>query len=92
LRPAIWLGVALLFFALLFPAVGLRYDATKDRAGKGSTTDPVILTYANPLFPGRLAADRHKAQLRLFGNSCLAAIEIAAFQKGRPQERGRNRN
>jgi hypothetical protein len=80
-RPAIWLGTTLLFFALLFPAVGLRYDSTKVRAGTAASSDPVILTYARPLFPGQPDADRHKAQWRLFGNSFLTALEIAAFQK-----------
>ncbi|PYT60644.1 MAG: hypothetical protein DMG35_10805 [Acidobacteria bacterium] len=80
-RPAIWLGVTLLLFALLYPAVGLRYDSTKGRAGTTAPSVPVNLTYASPLFLGQPAPNRHKAQWRLFGISCLTALEIAAFQK-----------
>jgi len=80
-RPAILLGATLLLFALLFPAVGLRYDPTKDYAGNAPTSAPVVLTYASPLLPWQPVADRHRAQWRLFGNSCLTAVQIAAFQK-----------
>jgi uncharacterized protein YjbI with pentapeptide repeats len=80
-RPAVWLGVTMFLFALVYPAFGLRYDSTRDRAGTTAPSTPLILTYASPLFPGQPAANRHKAQWRLFGNSCLTALEIAAFQK-----------
>ena len=80
-RPALWLGATLLLFALLYPAIGLRYDSTKDRAGTAVLSVPVVLTYADPLLPGQPATDRRKAQWRLFGSSCLSALEIAAFQK-----------
>jgi len=79
-RPALWLGVVLLSFAVLYPVFGLRYEPAKEHAGIGSDA-PVILSYGNPLFPGQLDAHRHKAQLRLFGNSLLTAVEIAGFQK-----------
>ncbi len=78
-RPALWFGATLFFFALLYPLVGL-HDSTRETAG--ITTPPVVVvTYSNPLFPGQPAADRHKAQWRLFGKSLLTALETAAFQK-----------
>jgi uncharacterized protein YjbI with pentapeptide repeats len=80
-RPAIWLGVVLLLAALLFPKAGLRYDPAKDRAGAVTASSPVVLTYASPLFPGQPETERHRAEWRLLGNSCLTALEIAAFQK-----------
>jgi len=81
-RPAIWLGVTLLLFALLYPAVGLRYDQAKDRVAAVAVSTPAVtLSYDTPLFPGQPAADRHKAQWELFWNSCLTSVEIAAFQK-----------
>lgn len=80
-RPAIWLAATLLVFALLLPAIGLRYDPAKDRAGTMAAASPVVLTYWNPLFPGQAEVEGRRAIWRLFGNSCLTSLQIAAFQK-----------
>lgn len=55
--------------------------AASSSASASPSADVFVLTYANPLFPGQPESYRHKAQLRLFGNSLLTALEIAAFQK-----------
>jgi hypothetical protein len=41
----------------------------------------IVLTYDHPLLVGQPESDRRQAKWRLFGNSCVTALEIAAFQK-----------
>jgi hypothetical protein len=81
LRPGVLLVATLLLFAALFPVAGLRYDPAKDGAWGGGAPPPVVLTYWTPVLPWQPASDRHRAQWRLFENSCLTSLQIAAFQK-----------
>ncbi len=79
-RPAFWFVATLLFFALLYPSVGL-HDSTKETAGITAARDPVVnLAYTKKL-KEEPAADFYKSQLTVFAKSFLTAVEIAAFQK-----------
>ena len=80
MQPALWFIVVLFIFALLYPAVGLRDGSAKYRAIDAPAADPV-LSYATQWASANTVADRMKGQLNLFGNSFLAAAEIATFQK-----------
>ncbi|HEV1993977.1 MAG TPA: hypothetical protein VGR03_06590 [Candidatus Acidoferrum sp.] len=83
-RPALWLVTILFAFALLFPVAGLRYDPAKDpHAVSGAAQSSYVLTYWHPFPPGQASTSRHKAQWRLFGNSCVTALDVATFQRDR---------
>jgi uncharacterized protein YjbI with pentapeptide repeats len=77
-RPGVLFVAALLLFALLYPVAGLRYEPKNDLGGNVSSIEPVILSYSNPDQQG---VGPIQARVKLFGSSCLTALEIAAFQK-----------
>jgi uncharacterized protein YjbI with pentapeptide repeats len=80
MQPALWFLAVLLIFALLYPAVGLRDGSARYRAMKAPEVDPV-LSYTTQWASAKTIAGRTKGELSLFGNSFLAAAEIATFQK-----------
>jgi hypothetical protein len=86
LRPLLVLGLVLLLFTLLYPTAGLRYSLGKDQhvASAASATD--VLTYGRPFLPGKDYSGWFSAEGRLFGNSLLTALDVAAFQKERAFE------
>jgi uncharacterized protein YjbI with pentapeptide repeats len=86
LRPLLVLGLVLLIFTLLYPTAGLRYSLGKDQhvASAASATD--VLTYGRPFLPGKDYSGWFSAEGRLFGNSLLTALDVAAFQKERAFE------
>jgi hypothetical protein len=86
-RPAFWLATILFAFALLFPVAGLRYDPAKNpHVASGTVLSSYVLTYWHPFPPGQGGTERHKAQWRLFGHSCVTALDVAAFQRDRTYE------
>jgi hypothetical protein len=86
-RPALWLATILFAFALLYPVAGLHYDSAKDpNAVSGTAQTPKVLTYWDPFPPGQVSTGQHKAQWRLFGHSCVTALDVATFQRDRTYE------
>ena len=93
LRPAVWLLGVLLLFALFYPALGLRYDASRDaQHATASAPNVVVLTYWQPFRPGAASATGKWSAwmwwlcgrvpwLCLFGHSSLTALYISALQK-----------
>jgi uncharacterized protein YjbI with pentapeptide repeats len=86
-RPALWLATILFAFALLYPVAGLHYDSAKDpNAVSGAGQTCKVLTYWCPFPPGQEGSGQHKAQWRLFGHSCVTALDVATFQRDRTYE------
>jgi uncharacterized protein YjbI with pentapeptide repeats len=52
----------------------------------GESSPAIVLTYRHPIHRPDDASKPLKAELRLFGNSCVTALDIAAFQKERVYE------
>ena len=80
MRPALALIGVLFLFALLFPLVGLRASPEKTAQALGGSQLVDTVTYWHPFLP-RESGRRLIPELRLLGNSCITALEIAAFQK-----------
>jgi hypothetical protein len=83
-RPFCWLVGILLGFALLYPLAGLRFGPGKlplVQNVQSSAQASDRLTYWRPFLPAQPSNNRHKAQWGLFGNSCITALYVAAFQK-----------
>jgi hypothetical protein len=80
IRPLNCLALTLLFFALTFPLVGLKYDPAKD-LDAGKDTKPEILSYRDASPTGKVVSDLYKSEYELVLDSSLSAIEIASFQK-----------
>jgi uncharacterized protein YjbI with pentapeptide repeats len=88
-RPAVWLGVALLVFAFLFPWAGLHPGGNAAQSAlsvaAGQVSPPASateLSYRNfsrfvDAYPGR----KWVAHLAFFGHSLLTAVSVATFQK-----------
>jgi hypothetical protein len=85
-RPALWLLLVLIVFALLYPAIGLHADANlnslgttglKTVTGEGSQN----LTYLNPLQGDEDTRSTWRARLDLMMNSGLTSVEVAMLQK-----------
>ena len=86
-RPALWLATILFAFALLYPVAGLHYDSAKDpHAVSGAAQTSKVLTYWDPFVPGQASTSWHRAQWRLFGHSCVTALDVATFQRDRTYE------
>lgn len=80
-RPAMLFLEVVLIFALLYPFAGLRYAPAKESRGHNGVPAAVVLKYSTPFWPGESTTNLYIAQLRLFGNSLVTALDIAAFQK-----------
>lgn len=92
-RPVVWLGGVLVLFACLFPLKGLRYGPANDADSVNAATAETF-TYWRPPPPGEMYFRWHgktyfricNAECELLGDSALASIEVAAFQKDRMYE------
>jgi len=94
LRPVLWLLAVMLFFACLYPVVGLQYQPSRDRAQTQSggvntssvmsaqVRDPAVLTYSSPLRPGDNGhGSLLRARLRLWSHSLGASFFVSVFQR-----------
>jgi uncharacterized protein YjbI with pentapeptide repeats len=76
-RSLVILGLALVIFASLFPAVGLQHNLTR---ASQTLSAPSPLTYLHPV-PAGSSSTLINGELFLWGNSFLSALSIAVFQK-----------
>ncbi len=85
-RPALWLGLVLLVFMLLYPVTGLQMDA----GGSGASTQASAqnakessarLTYWHPWQSGGDTGSGWRARRDLVGHSLVTTLYVAAFQK-----------
>lgn len=80
-RPGLWLALVFFAFMLLYPVVGMDWDANRSCSPVSVSATAKRLTYWQPLQDSSNSRSVWRARQDLVGHSLVTTLYVAAFQK-----------